>query len=338
MEFRSSWGKFSPSRNEIEFFSVGFRCLAVLFLCMARADGTIESKKPILGSDVMDAEYCSVAPSSCIKHGINSKLFIVISRQRTGTHFLAQTLMLNSHVYHGPEFLYKKETPTIQDFCKRINMYFDLICMKGTGYRDFDSYGGVMMHWDFIRPIAGKRRSYTPRDVYNILARSGIRIVLYERRNTLAQAVSVLLHRQYGYLASESTDRVHHLRAKQLDSSAEAIYHQAREISDGFASVRADVSRLQMEVPLQVMSVFYEDLVGLQGSASLQLHKFLGVRSDNKTDHVGVTRTDPTRKYLIKVHTGSVFQYMNNSLAEQVRRVFNNTPLAWMVTDAEQSV
>lgn len=91
-----------------------------------------------------------------------------------------------------------------------------------------------MMHWDFNRPIEGKHRTFSPRDVFVVLARSNIKVVLYERRNTLAQAISVMLHRQHGYLGTDSLERVYGMRAKKLNSTAEAIFQEAQEILQGY--------------------------------------------------------------------------------------------------------
>lgn len=86
---------------------------------------------------VATAKDCVIDTPSCV----NKSLFIVISRQRTGTHFLAQILMLNAHIYHGPETLFHHEMLSIQDFCMSINAYYEMICHEGSKLGGIEGYG-----------------------------------------------------------------------------------------------------------------------------------------------------------------------------------------------------
>eukprot|EP00041_Stephanoeca_diplocostata_P016339 m.321394 g.321394 ORF g.321394 m.321394 type:complete len:314 (+) comp20335_c1_seq1:282-1223(+) len=279
---------------------------------------------------------CIVDPPNCT----NMSQFIVISRQRAGTHFLAQTLMSNERIFHGPEILYRHDIRTLDQFCTSMNTYLDFVCREASRVESVTSIGGIMMHSDFMTSSGELHRSFSPRDVFEILSRSKVKVIVYERRNTLAQAVSVLFHRQNKIFGSASEARVHRMRSKKLNTTAEAIYHEAHSISQGYARARWEISRAQMEMPLQVMTVFYEDLQHLDGLKSLQVHSFLDAIpaiSTTVSNETSVPSPQPgNRAQLLKVHTGSVFQYLNSTLAEEVRCRFSDTPLAWMVADCEQ--
>ena len=300
-----------------------------------------------------NAAATQMPPPPCtLSHCATGPQFLVLSSQRAGTHFLAEQLNSFGLLYHHDELLWNRSTATYDTWCEAVSQYLDEACRKASKTQ---RSGGVMMLTDFVAPTFGR---YQPRfDVHRALesiAKANIRIILYERRNALAQVVSAVFHQggQSPLVSTRYPSYTAKLRRERLNVSAEALLSKVRARVETNDKVRALLSTAASSSNLQWTMLFYEDLlasteedVRQDHSATLrQIHGFLGVPHKELVmaveRHAGAaqsaksnaTSSASSSGKLVKLHTGCVTQYLHASKAA-LAKAFHHSPYEWMLGD-----
>lgn len=237
--------------------------------------------------------------------------FLVISTQRSGTHFLAQRLNVagstvaspGHFVYHADEALWRMNTSTFGAWCSSTTSYLQDACRAAP--QDANAAGGVMMLTDFFSNGWGEddTKGIGTQRVIDSLARACVRVIWYQRRNAFHQTVSELLHQQgqapLAPLIGNAAFAAH-LRRERLNVNAETLlWHVDRHVTschhmhrvldeyNAHGSDRISYGKWHMAPHMLTwMAAYYEDVHGsvdeLQhfdwiGGVVAQLLAFLGV-------------------------------------------------------------